>query len=683
MKDAAINTDLAEEERMEKTAHETVDKHEINMTEDVVVDDKATSHKYAPMKEEDRDDYNEMKRDVSCDPEDRQQTKGVVSEVAPKEDAATNVTDLSTGVTKEYILKDNNVSEFPQNVVSLSVVISSDGSNEEENLVNNDDDKVDDSPSSEQELIVEAKEVEKNVNDRAKCGDKLTTQNEMALFIASRDSIVPKLNELILSGWIILNETCDDCGLSLLRSKSGEQACAACGPVQIAGVDHTPLDANDAFHLEVGKRVLAGWNILAGSSCSLCERPVMRCGDEEECIMCGKKVQISLELPASFQLTSRKSVDGLLSRVKEKLEQYHIAHSSTVDQPISDGVMAGKESTTEKVELLGPIQTDAPTPDVTDSEQKISPNLLANTSPEWTLPSGEYGFESRDDGITGDTVSMHKCSYGESSVSKRLRQSIDGQQRQLSGPKNVVVNVSSPLPARCEHGGPGAVRSAIMANRQRLDSPKYSKDMFKGWITLSKSYCKCGGPIMRPPHCREVFCVNFICPSSFYQTRRKVGNVDDYLRRTASEDNCGRGNVSIPNQQTMMLQPREDIRSYLVNEPPSLSTKNTVEVGDFKDEAYRQQNFAPPLFPDDEDLPIRPIASVNESSEVSPDDDSRASRAAAVSLLDAIFIGLNRIEKAKAKIMPVKMNNGESNRGDDNGTEELIEKLAVIAVTKM
>lgn len=98
----------------------------------------------------------------------------------------------------------------------------------------------------------------------------------------------------MLSGWIILSETCADCGLSLLMSKSGEQACAACGPVQTAKADQILMDADDAFHLEVGKRVLAGWNVFAGSSCSLCDRPLMRSSKgDEECINCGKKVKVS------------------------------------------------------------------------------------------------------------------------------------------------------------------------------------------------------------------------------------------------------------------------------------------------------------------------------------------------------------------------------------------------------
>lgn len=362
--------------------------------------------------------------------------------------------------------------------------------------------------------------------------------------------------------------------------------------------------------------------------------------------------------------------------MKEKLEQHNVHHSFSVDQMNSEEVPSAVveiNSAVKKVEAPRPVQT-VHTPGVAESEQKVTRNLLVNTTPEWTLSSAEFGVEvessSHDDAIARESVLLSKHSAEKSPVPKCARQCSDS--------KNVAVNVSSSF--KPEHGGVGAVRSSIMTHSQRQESPKYySKDMFKGWFTLAKNYCKCGGPIMSPPHCREVFCVNFVCPRSFYQTRRKVGNVDDYLRRTASEDNSGHGNISTPNQQTMILKPRENIRSFLVTDP-SVSTKNTVEVVDLKD-VRRPQTFASIMFPNDEKFEAKSSKYV-ESSDASAH-GSRASKAAAASVLEAIFMLLNRIEKEKAKIMPTKIAKEETSVDNDSGTALLIEKLAAIAVTKM
>lgn len=185
MKDAAINTELVGEAMIVGITRDTVDQsEEIKVTKDVSVEDKASSLENLPVKEEGIGDDNFIKGNLSSDPSEGKvsgpghdpQTKGAINVIVLKKNAAINATDLSGNVEHECIVKNENGAKLPQNIVSLSVVISSDSS-EEENLDGNDDGK--DDSLSKQCLDIKPKEVEEHVHSADN-----TERDEMVLFIA-------------------------------------------------------------------------------------------------------------------------------------------------------------------------------------------------------------------------------------------------------------------------------------------------------------------------------------------------------------------------------------------------------------------------------------------------------------------------------------------------------------------
>uniref|UniRef100_A0A7S2KKL1 Uncharacterized protein n=1 Tax=Leptocylindrus danicus TaxID=163516 RepID=A0A7S2KKL1_9STRA len=186
-----------------------------------------------------------------------------------------------------------------------------------------------------------------------------------------REKASAEIGNRLLSGWTLVEETkCGECSLPVLQ-KDGIEECVICGQAK-----KLTEEEKAKATIEIGKRVLDGWK-LTNCPCKTCELPLMRnLSGEDECVKCGKSVQITLDMPSDFDFRDQKALEGLLLQLQRKQKTANVVQGK-------DNASASKDATAP----VQPQQERNPTVSTVDTSLELDesyPGAAEKLREGWT-----------------------------------------------------------------------------------------------------------------------------------------------------------------------------------------------------------------------------------------------------------------------------------------------------------
>jgi len=407
-----------------------------------------------------------------------------------------------------------------------------------------------------------------------------------------RDRATREIGKRVMEGWRILDKKCDLCEVPMLTlGKDDEKGeCVLCGAGQKKVLTE---EERDRAVSEIGRRMLDGWKLEDDVCCEVCDLRMCSKGDVTECVVCGPvlpPVNVNLELPPNFDFSDPKALEALLLQVQKKTVTAHQVAPPAPVVPQKKEVKVEKQAAIEKQAAV--------------EKQVIS------------APSTPNRYASNRTNNYPNTPSSMQMQYS-----------------------NTPSYPNTP--------------SAVPVTTEEISMIGAEQKIREGWTMLSRAYCDCGGPMMRPPNSREAMCVNIHCVNSCFQSdateiERFRSQEQDFVLQSTYRQNGGNNVVNRPlpprNSQGKTSMPQ---RGRNVPRPYENSPARSMPPV-----SYVQNNY-----------------SNDDASNLS--DYSLAKTVAS----DALGAILGRIEAAKAELMSPS---SDINQAKD--TADLIEKLASAAV---